>query len=640
MAPKKSLDPYKQIIAALLSDVQTSHSEVFTPRALRLTTLKVVFRLEREGLSFLTKTLPRLGKAFDKALSGEVQFDSVSYAFKSKKNSKLPIFMGELFELIFSHDGWVLPIPCVRSIKTMRQLFASFYKLELPYDSDQEQDVISKFRQTEVDILPYHLVFSDLADRLGDTSSLDQCLSVIKPEGAAKIIYRAKLLLSRLFSDFDHKDIYPRHGPGAVSTKEKLWDKYTWSSISPRIADSYPLDAYFYTSLGHVCDAYQEIQSLELKESPAKVLLVPKDSRGPRLISCEPLAFQWIQQGLGRAIVRHVESNILTMNNVHFSDQNPNRNVALTGSKTGGVATLDLSEASDRVSVGLVRLLFPSPLREALLNCRSLSTVLPGGEELKLNKFAPMGSALCFPILALTCWAILTAGSSDADVFPNYNSVRILVYGDDVIVPTAHAANAIEQLERFGLRINRDKSCTSGFFRESCGMDAYKGVDVTPVRFRTVWSSTPSPEVYTSWIAYANSMYALNYFNTYKTIVGGIFAIYGEVPEISMHLACPSLIEVPEVYRPKRRRVNRGFQTLEWRVRTVRSRPIKREIDGWKMLLRFFAEAHSGPSLSWTNDKPRSCGVQAYLDQLYPMSPFSVSSYTKRKSSILEMRWR
>jgi len=640
MAPKKSLDPYKQIIAALLSDVQTSHSEVFTPRALRLTTLKVVSRLEREGLSFLTKTLPRLGKAFDRALSGEVQFDSAKYAFKSKPSSKLPIFMGELFELIFSHDGWVLPIPCVRSIKTIRQLLYLFYKLELPYDSDQEHDVISKFEQTEVDILPYHLVFSELADRLGDTSSLDQVRQVVKPDGAAKIIYRARLLLLRLFSTFDHKDIYPRHGPGAVSTKEKLWSKYTWSNISPRIIESYPLDEYFYTSLGHVCDAYQEIQSLSFKEDPAKVLLVPKDSRGPRLISCEPLAFQWIQQGLGRAIVRHVESHPLTRGFVNFTDQFPNRNGAKIGSISGGYATLDLNEASDRVSVGLVRLLFPNPLKEALLNCRSLSTVLPGGRELKLNKFAPMGSALCFPILALTCWALLAAGSSDADVFPNETSERILVYGDDVIVPTAHAANAIEHLERFGLKINRDKSCTSGFFRESCGMDAYRGVDVTPVRFRTVWSSTPSPEVYTSWIAYANSMYALKYFETYESIVGGIFSIYGEVPSIDMALPCPSLIEVPEAYRPKRRRTSLKLQKLEWRVRCLRSRPILKEIEGWKMLLRFFAEANSVPSPSWTNDIPRRSGVQGHLDSIESSVPFSVSSYTKRKSSILEMRWR
>jgi len=643
MVHNKSLDPYKQIIAALLSDVQTSHSEVFTPRACRLTTQKAVNRIAREGLGFLTKTLPRLGKALDRALSGEVQLDAAKLGFTSLPNSKLPRFLGELFQLIFSHDGWVLPVPCVRSIKEIRQVAYLFYKYELEYQTEQEQDVISKFIQTEVDILPYHNLFCEITDLVdSDPASIDR----VFPIKSRRIIRRARTLLSRVFAHFDHRDIYPRHGPGAVSTKEQLWRKYTWSRISPRITSVYPLDEYFYTSLGHVCDHYQEIQSLEFGEDPARVILVPKDSRGPRLISCEPLAFQWMQQGLGRAIVRHVEQHPLTRDCVHFSDQTPNRHGALVGSMTGKYATLDLKEASDRVSVGLVRLLFPEPLREALLACRSLSTVLPSGDELKLNKFAPMGSALCFPIMALTIWAIVTAGLPDADYKAatklwknqlNGAAPVVLVYGDDVIVPTAQAAYAIEQLESFGLKINRDKSCTSGFFRESCGMDAYKGTPVTPVRFRTVWSSSRCPSTYTSWISYANSMYDMQYFNTYDLIVGWLFRQYGSIPSKDMNLSCPSLAEVPEAYRPKRVRSNRHLQKMEVKTYALVSRPIHKEIDGWKMLLRFFAEAHSVPSPNGANDKPRRCGVE---DTLSNESPFSVSSYTKRDTVNLVLRWQ
>jgi hypothetical protein len=634
MVTNKSLDPLKQIIAALLCDVQTSHSEVFTPRALRLTTLKVVNRIDREGSGFLTKTLPRLGKALDRALSGEVQLDSASLAFTSLPNSKLPRFLGELFQLIFSHDGRVLPVPCVRSIKTLRQILFVFYKYELPYDADQEQDVISKFSQTEKDILPYHQTFSLAADLLdADVSNYNR----IFPITARNVIRRARKILASLFSTFDHRDIYPRHGPGAVATKEQLWDKYTWSSISPRITSSYPLDQYFYCSLGHVCDEFKAIQALTLKENPAKVILVPKDSRGPRLISCEPLDFQWIQQGLGSAIVRHIERHPLTRYNVHFSDQQPNRFGAIQGSITGLYATLDLKEASDRVTVGLVRLLFPHHLSEVLLNCRSQSTVLPGGEELKLNKFAPMGSALCFPILALTCWAILVAGLTDAKISQLKKSeANLLVYGDDVIVPTAQAANAICLLESFGLKVNRDKSCTSGFFRESCGMDAYKGVDVTPVRFRTVWTHRRCPDTYTSWVAYANQMYRAKYFNTYEYIVRELCKIYKQIPEMSMGLSpCVSLIEVPEAHRPTRTRINRNLQKREWFTWHVKSRQIFKEIDGWKMLMRFHAEANSVPS-PWSGDESRRCDAGGCDIK----QPFSVRSYTKRRVSILTRRWQ
>ncbi len=631
MVVNKSLDPYKQIIAALLSDVQTSHSEVLSPRAKRLTTQKVFSRLEREGLSFLTKTLPRLGKALDRALTGEVQLDAASLAFQSLPNSKLPKFMGELFQLIFSHDGWVLPKPCVRSIKTLRQLLLCFYKLKLPYDVDQEQAVLDQFIQTESDIQAYSEKFAWMANYL-DTHPMDY--TPIKEVYYRRIVRRARILLQRVFASFDHRDIYPRHGPGAVSTRERLWTKYRWTSISPRIIDSYPLDAYFYASLGHVCDAQQEIQSLELKENSAKVLLVPKDSRGPRLISCEPLDFQWIQQGLGRAMSKHVEQHPLTRDSVRFTDQQPNQFAALMGSLTGSYATLDLNEASDRVSVGLVRLLFPQPLQEALLNCRSQSTVLPDGKILKLTKFAPMGSALCFPVLALTTWAILAAGAPDAQTRKS-----LYVYGDDVIVPTVHTADAIKQLEAFGLKVNRSKSCISGFFRESCGMDAYKGVSVTPVRFRTVWSSSRCPDVYTSWIAYANQLYDRHYFNTYETVVRMLLDVYREIPDASMNLSCPSLVEVPEVHRPKRRRVNRNLQKLQYLVYDVRSRPIKQYMTGWRMLLRYFAEACASDHLFRTNDKPRRCGMGA-LSVCEDRSPFSVSSYTKRGSSSLIRCWR
>jgi hypothetical protein len=329
-------------------------------------------------------------------------------------------------------------------------------------------------------------------------------------------VRESRILLSRLLDSFDPKDIVPRHGPGAVATKQQLWSKYLWTNVSAKITERYPLDEYFYACLGHVCDRYRDIAITDL-DLPAKVILVPKDSRGPRLISCEPVDYQWIQQGLGRALVRHVESHWLTKHNVFFSNQQTNRFGALLGSLNGEYATLDLKEASDRITVSLVRLLFPEHISMYLLSCRSSSTVLPDGTVLPLQKFAPMGSALCFPIMALCIWAILTAplvSDTESDTREG-----IAVYGDDVIVPSHYVGDAIELLEAFGLKVNRAKSCIKGFFRESCGMDAFKGSDVTPTRLRTVWSSSPSPESYTSWIAYANSFWDKKYYHTYDYIV-------------------------------------------------------------------------------------------------------------------------
>jgi len=632
MVLNKSLDETVSLIAALLNDIQMSHEAVFNCRVRRLTLNQVKKRTRSEGIGFLTKALPRLGKALDKALSGASPLNAAALGFSTLRDSKLPRFLGELFNEVLSKDGVLLPEPCVQCVSVLRQVLYLFYKYELPYTDEQAQQVIHKFERTEDDLS----TSGELSIRL---QSLMHCSAAhvrrqprdhyCSPSQSA-VTREAKILLSDVFAFFDPKTIIPRHGPGAVATRQRLWDKFRWTNVSDRITSLYPYDEYFCSSLGSVCDNYAAFSKVAGMDLSARVILVPKDSRGPRLISCEPVDFQWIQQGLGRAIVELVESHETTRFNVNFTSQDANRFGALLGSSNGKYSTLDLNEASDRVSLELVRLLFPPHICEYLEACRSLSTELPSGKVLKLRKFAPMGSCLCFPILALTVWAILTAAAPDTDTRES-----ILVYGDDVIVPTAYAANAMEHLESFGLKINRDKSCTSGLFRESCGMDAFKGINVTPVRLRTVWSSAPSPDVYTSWIAYANSFYDKRYYSVYYAIVARLRAVYGPIPSDDMNLSCPSLRVVPLDERPKRRRMNKSLQKLEYSVYDVKSPLINHEIDGWSMLLRYFTEG-SCPSMRSRNIISRDVDLGSYD----PNPAFSVGSYTDRRSSMLVRRWR
>jgi hypothetical protein len=353
MVPSQSLDEVK-IIAALLHDVSTSHGVVFNNRSCRLTIQKMVKRVNEEGIGFLTKTLPRLGKAFDKALCG-YPIDATKLGFATLPNSKLPRFLGELISKVLAHDGTVLPYPCAKSVSVIRDVLYLFYKYELPYSDDQEQQVVSQFVKTESDLKLLSQKFSELsALNTTDMSNYNYVnrrqfwRSVNRHRGRCKLPSvhsvrdAASILLARLFADFDPKDIVPRHGPGAVATKQQLWDKFRWTNVSAKITNVYPLDEYFYSSLGHVCDRLQEFSLVTDRDLPARVILVPKDSRGPRLISCEPVDYQWAQQGLGRSIVRHVEHNELTKFNVFFTNQQPNQFGALLGSESGRYATLDL----------------------------------------------------------------------------------------------------------------------------------------------------------------------------------------------------------------------------------------------------------------------------------------------------------
>jgi len=650
MDDNKSLDKYK-LIAALTSDVFTSLGSVLTnnTKALRLDLRKIHRRVCAEGDGFLTKTLPRLAKALDKALAEEIPLNSAELGFKPQPGSKLPILFGTLFNRILKTDGTPLDTPCVNSIKQIRQLLYLWYKYELPYSDEQEQHVITKFARTERELetvserlcrlgtavtefitshrrSPYTRFIPRTKEKEGYFVTLRERQE--GPYDLREVTREARAILSDVLAFFDPKDIVPRHGPGAVATKQQLSEKYQWINVSAKITRKYPLDEFFFSSLGHVCDRVDTLARIGQEDLPARVCLVPKDSRGPRLISCEPVDYQWVQQGLAASLVRLIEHHDLTRYNVFFTDQVPNRVGALLGSNTGKYATLDLNEASDRVSLELVRLLFPPHIFEYLESCRSSSTVLPDGLILPLWKFAPMGSSLCFPIMALTIFSILAAAAPDADTRES-----IHVYGDDVIVPTAFAGDAIELLESFGLKINRDKSCIKGFFRESCGMDAYKGICVTPVRLRTVWSSSRSPDSYASWVAYANSFWDRRYYAAYDYIVGLLHSVYGAIPDEDMNLSCPSLRYVPDDARPKRSRSNPSLQKREWLVWDLKSPHVDQTIDGWQMLLRFFAEGMK-PAVYDPYDRTTVVGLSN------PHQCFSVSSYTRRSTSMLVKRWR
>lgn len=633
METNKSLDIGLPLISAIIRDAQNVHQDDFSLTALRLTLQKVNRRFAAEGIAFLTVTLPRLAKAFDKALvKGSWKTADFCGFKKASEDCEYPKFLGELFSMIFSRDGTVLADPSCTAIRSIRQILVPFKKYEIPYTTEQEHEVLSTFKRVDSDLAHVNARFAHYEHCSANNSIPDGLQS-----HEWKLLLDAKRALHRALAACNLEEIRPRHGPGVVSTKERLWDKYQWTNVPKRITDQYPLDAYFYASVGHVCDSYKEMNSLRDAEQSAQVLLVPKDSRGPRLISCEPLVYQYVQQGIKQALVDHIEASPHTRGSINFSDQTPNRMAALDGSYTGDLATLDLSEASDRVSLGLVKFLFPEHILSKILCCRTLSTTLPCGEVVALNKFAPMGSALCFPVLALVCWAITTS----VEGIRGDTSKGVLVYGDDIIVPAAQAASAIKALELVGLKVNQDKSCTTGFFRESCGMDAYRGNCVTPTRFKTLWSSFPSPDSYVAWLSYANAFYDMRYYHTYEEIVSRLVRVYPEIPEDQDFPSreVPTLRCVPEAHRPKRRRVNVHLQKRETFVYVVQPKRVTYPKDDWSLLLRYFTEGNRQPKVGRSQhaDLKVPWDLRILIDE---QEPFSVRVYTERHASKLVRRWR
>jgi hypothetical protein len=161
-----------------------------------------------------------------------------------------------------------------------------------------------------------------------------------------------------------------------------------------------------------------------------------------------------------------------------------NARLALRSSISRKYATIDLKEASDRVSDVLVQILFGRKYKYFGC-CRAQKFVIPqlpiSNYDDNLHCYAPMGNATTFPVQSLVFWAICCASIQSRGVHhPN----SVFVFGDDILVPSEEAPAVMQDLQSFGLLPNTRKSFWKSHFRESCGTDAFMGIDVTPVRWK------------------------------------------------------------------------------------------------------------------------------------------------------------
>jgi hypothetical protein len=570
MGPSKSQsdDFVVNLFEKLLLDLATRYLSEQKSFARDAETIRL--RTASEGISFLTKTLPKLGKAFD--LSLEMQAFDIPIEFKRLKGStNIPVFLQGLFKACVRSDGSWDPLPGV--VKDIRQVCFLAYKLELPYSEEDEKRVIASFLSTEAEI-SNRQILADLP-----------------------LITETRLIIEDVLREFDPREITPRHGPGAVATGEKLEQKWKFSRLFNAIHQEFPYYSYFIAGgAQELSDRFDWYRSLERQQAgQAKVVLVPKDSRGPRLISCEPLEYQWIQQGVGRSLMRHLENNYLTSGRINFIDQSINANLARESSLTRDFATLDMKDASDRVSLDHIDFLFPEKTRRALLAVRSVATKLPDGSIVPLHKHAPMGSALCFPVEALVFWAICVAAIRQTRDLSVKQAARLVyVYGDDIIVPTAYFESAVKSLNSFNLLVNESKSFKSGFFRESCGMDAYKGIPVTPTRLRTLWSGKSRDGIaFTSYVETANSFSRNGYTQTAQFLFKTVESTYGRLPWGSPDAGYPCR-NCHSGYKALILNIELGL-AVRWNAHTnvpevkatfLRGRKQASTLDGWPRVLR------------------------------------------------------
>jgi len=207
-----------------------------------------------------------------------------------------------------------------------------------------------------------------------------------------------------------------------------------------------------------------------------RITTVPKNSKTDRVIAIEPCMNGYIQKGIGGVIRRRLRKV-----GVDLKNQGLNQVLSREGSLTGLLATMDLSAASDSVSMELVEALLPPDWVLAIKLSRSPEGVLPDGTRVAYQKVSSMGNGFTFELESLIFWALV---ASVMELSPRGLDHRIGVYGDDLIFPVHLFSDVEELLKVCGFAVNRKKSFCYGYFRESCGKHYFHGTDVTPIYVR------------------------------------------------------------------------------------------------------------------------------------------------------------
>jgi len=209
---------------------------------------------------------------------------------------------------------------------------------------------------------------------------------------------------------------------------------------------------------------------------------VPKKVEVSRTIRTEPLIDMYVQKGIGALIERQLRCKYkidLALQPVL------NRELARDGSVDGSFGTIDLSLASDSLSLRMLEFILPRTTFEILKSASSRPCkVPPGGQYIQLNMLSTMGNGYTFPLMTALFASLIRSVYRILGHKPtktvNWRG-NYAVFGDDIIVRHDCYSLTIEVLNALGFIVNEEKSFNEGYFRESCGADWFLGHHVRPV---------------------------------------------------------------------------------------------------------------------------------------------------------------
>jgi hypothetical protein len=516
------------LYTAIITDVCRYYPE--DAPAWRRTHVHLRAIMEARGSKFFTIDLVASGKHFDRCLSdGLFTRSGLPHQRPRKSRWVVPRLFEALLTRIFHENGVLRQDVDKTAVFLTRQLYYAAKKVRMNCDPSATFSAVEEFVDIEeVTRIPNldwgcdDLGISCVVEHhLRDALHTDMPSSVDQPPldfGSDPIIkdgcpmpFSALLVLCQQVADLISTDIgeitydavLPKHGPHAVSDLRVGESKYSFPHWPKKLERTFPAIGFAFANEGLWSGLEDDpwVPQLGAHEPPSKLIAVPKTQKAPRLICSEPTAHQWMQQGVKAALLAGLKRSFLTRS-IDFFDQTKSGKSALSASALGSGCTIDLSSASDRLSCWLVERFFRrnKSALEAFHAVRTRWVVnnvdKKSPKYLVLRKFTTQGSALTFPIqsivfagISLAC-TMFANGIRPAHSRASWRTLRkdcweyartVRVFGDDIIVPENAGFWVTECLSTLGLKVNTSKSFVGGKFYESCGVEAYDGVNVTPI---------------------------------------------------------------------------------------------------------------------------------------------------------------
>lgn len=304
-----------------------------------------------------------------------------------------------------------------------------------------------------------------------------------------------------LVSSFGQILGFGRSGPGA-SRGSIGNDFYSKMFSSPLTATSSVLYGVYADHINLYPDwlAAEEIRARKFGEVDVitgnRVSFVPKNVDTSRLICVEPSLNMFYQLGLGRLL----ERRLYQFFGIDMAQQpSINRVLARKGSLdlkedddvTKNLVTIDLSNASDSMSLKMLKEVLPPMFMGWLEILRSPVSVMPNGSEERLSMVSTMGNGFTFPLQTmLFACVVLAAARTYQSALKRGGKYRLPlnygVFGDDIICERGIVRGVLRLLTILGFEVNSEKSFFEGPFRESCGHDYFRGQNVRGVYIKSL----------------------------------------------------------------------------------------------------------------------------------------------------------